>query len=311
MKSIIEKLIIETSKGFIGNSTVIEDAVLAFVAGLHILIEDISGVGKTTLVKCLAKSAGLELGRIQFTPDLLPGDITGMTIWDPVQRQFNLKKGAIFSELILADEINRASPRTQSALLEAMEEKTVSIDGKSFTLPNPFIVIATKNPSFYLGTFDMPESQIDRFGILIKPGYPSIENEKKILLDFKNIEPVDNVNKVSDISEITSLIKYVHSVNISDDVLEYIVNIGNKTRNHTDVKYGLSTRGLKHLIKFSQSKAIFSDRDYLIPEDVIYSVKRVFPHKIQLTSEAILNNKSINLIISEILKKIAIPVGIN
>lgn len=309
-KLLIDKLINETSKGYIGNQNIVEDCILSFAAGLHILIEDISGVGKTTLVKSIAKATGLNLGRIQFTPDLLPGDITGMSIWDPIKRDFVLKKGSIFNEFILGDEINRASPRTQSALLEAMEENTVSIDGNSFSLPDPFVVIATKNPTYYIGTFDMPESQLDRFGVLIKPGYPTIANEKKILLDFKNSKPLENVECITDKSDIINLISYVNSVNICDEILQYIVEIGNETRSNPDIKCGLSTRGLQHLVKLAQSKAVYSGRYYLIPEDVIYSSSKVIPHKIQLSSEAILNNKTEKLVIEHIISNKKIPVGI-
>lgn len=309
-KKIMDNIITESSKGYIGNIEIVEDCVLALSAGLHILIEDISGVGKTTLVKSLAKAAGLDLGRIQFTPDLLPGDIIGMSIWDPIKKDFVLKKGSIFNEFILGDEINRASPRTQSALLEAMEESTVSIDGTSFKLPSPFIVVATKNPSYYLGTFDLPESQLDRFGILLNPGYPTPDNEKRILFEFKDSNPLDKVNAVTDNIELENLIKTVNSVDICDEVLEYIVNIGNLTRINSDIKFGLSTRGLQHLVKFAQSRALFSDRDYLIPEDVIYSSNRVIPHKIQLSPEAQLNGKSTKSIISKLISNIDIPVRV-
>ncbi len=309
-KTIIENLIFETSKGYIGNKSVVEDCVLAFCAGLHILIEDISGIGKTTLVKSLGKASGLAIGRIQFTPDLLPGDITGLSIWDPIQREFNLKQGSIFNEFILADEINRASPRTQSALLEAMEEKTVTIDGSSFILPNPFCVIATKNPSYYLGTFDLPESQLDRFGVLLKPGYPTIESEKRILNEFKNKKAINNVNTISNNVEIIELIDSVNSVEICDEILQYVVEIGNLTRSNSEIKFGLSTRGLQHLIKLAQSKAVYSDRDYLIPEDIIYSSNRVIPHKIQLSAEAIVNNSSANKIVYSIINNKKIPTGV-
>lgn len=309
-RSLINNLINETSKGYIGNKEFVEDCVLAFSAGLHILIDDISGVGKTTIVKSLAKASGLNLGRIQFTPDLLPGDITGMSIWDSNTKSFNLKKGSIFNEFILGDEINRASPRTQAALLEAMEEKTVTIDGTSFNLPVPFFVVATKNPSYYLGTFDLPESQLDRFGVMLNPGYPTFDNEKSILLEFKEKDPLDNISSVSNPLEIKKLISSVESVDICDSILHYIVEIGNATRTSDDIKYGLSTRGLKHLIKLSQSKAIYSGRDFLIPEDVVYSSKKVIPHKIQLSTESILNNKSGINIVNSIISKVDIPVKI-
>lgn len=309
-KSLIDNLINETSKGYIGNKEFVEDCVLAFSAGLHILIDDISGVGKTTIVKSLAKASGLNLGRIQFTPDLLPGDITGMSIWDTKTKTFNLKKGSIFNEFILGDEINRASPRTQAALLEAMEEKTVTIDGTSFNLPSPFFVVATKNPSYYLGTYELPESQLDRFGVLLNPGYPTFNNEKTILMEFKSKNPLDNISPVSNPEEVKEMISLIESVDICDNVLHYIVEIGNATRTSDDIKYGLSTRGLKHLIKLSQSKAVYSGRNFLIPEDIIYSSKKVIPHKIQLSTESIINNKTGKNIVDSIISKIDIPVRV-
>lgn len=309
-KKLINNLIKETSKGFIGNEAFVKDSVLAFCSGLHIIIDDISGVGKTTLVKSLVKASGLSFGRIQFTPDLLPGDITGMSIWDSVNKSFNIKKGPVFNEFILGDEINRASPRTQAALLEAMDEQTVTIDGTTLELPNPFFVVATKNPSYYLGTFELPESQLDRFGIMLQPGYPKIEDEKKILLNYRNRSPIDNIEPVCNSKEILDLISHISSIDICDDVLQFIVEIGHKTRNTPEIKYGISTRGLKHVIQLSQSIAAFNNRDFLIPEDVIYSSKRVIPHKIELSNEAIINDTNRNEIVNNLIDRVKIPIGI-
>ncbi|MBN2618179.1 MAG: MoxR family ATPase [Spirochaetales bacterium] len=308
--NIITDLIAEVSKGFIGKKDIVEDSLLAIFSDLHILIEDISGVGKTTLAKCIGKATGLSVGRIQFTPDLLPGDITGISIWDPINRDFKLKKGSVFNEFIIADEINRSSPRTQSALLEAMEEKTVTIDGTSYILPEPFFVFATKNPSYYLGTFDLPESQIDRFGVFLKPGYPKLEDEINIIQTFKNIKPTQNINQITCKEKIIEIQNRVSNITIPESIMKYIVDIGNKTRTDTSIKFGISTRGLQHLVKFSQAKAFISNRDFLIPEDIMYSVKRVFPHKLILSSEAIINNISSEDIIKKILDSISIPIGI-
>lgn len=308
--NLMNSLISQVSMGYIGNSEIVKDAILAFSSGLHILIDDISGVGKTTLSKSISKAAGLECGRIQFTPDLLPGDITGMSIWDNNKREFILKKGPIFNEFILADEINRSSARTQSALLEAMEEKTVSIDGTKFSLPDFFSVIATKNPSHYIGTYDLPESQLDRFGIVLKPGYPTPESEVKILNNFKNTDPLNSINAVTNSEELNNLVKHIQNIKICNSVLNYTVELGNLTRTKTEFNSGLSTRALKHLILFAQAKAVYENRDYLIPEDIIYSFYRVSPHKIELSQDSIINNIKISSVLRSIIDSVKIPVGI-
>lgn len=303
-------LIDEVSKGYIGNKTLVEDSIIALSSGLHILIEDISGVGKTTLCKSIAKATGLLDGRIQFTPDLLPGDITGMSVWESNKREFILKKGPIFNEFILADEINRASARTQSALLEAMEENTVTIDADKYRLPEFFTVIATKNPSYYLGTFDLPESQLDRFGILLSPGYPNNANEIEILSKFTYQEPVDEVNTITQASELLKLKDSIHSLIIDKSVLEYTVTLGDKTRSCEELKTGLSTRSLKHVLSFAKGKAYLSGRDYVIPEDIIYSFYRVTPHKVELSHESKINSISTLSILKRIIDSVKIPIGI-
>lgn len=308
--NLIISLKAEVSKGYIGNETLVEDALIALISGLHVLIEDVSGVGKTTLCKSISKATGLENSRIQFTPDLLPGDITGMSIWENSKREFILKKGPIFNEFILADEINRASARTQSALLEAMEEDSVSIDGEKFNLPSFFTVFATKNPSSYLGTFELPESQMDRFGILLKPGYPDCKSEVDILSKFSNKNPIDLVNSITDSRELVELRSEIQSLHIDSSILDYIVEIGNKTRTIDELKSGLSTRSLKHVILFSKGKAYLSNRDYVIPEDIIYSLYRVAPHKIELSHNSKLNSLTPLAIIKSITESIKIPVGI-
>lgn len=308
--NLLNSLIDEVSKGYIGNKKLVEDSLIALTSGLHILIEDISGVGKTTLCKSLAKATGLFNSRIQFTPDLLPGDITGMSIWENSKREFILKKGPIFNEFILADEINRASARTQSALLEAMEETSVTIDGTKYNLPDFFAVIATKNPSYYLGTFDLPESQLDRFGILLQPGYPSKPNEVEILSKFNITNPVDNVSTITDSSELKLVKDEINSQYVNDNVLEFTVELGEKTRNSEDLKTGLSTRSLKHLLSFAKGKAYFSNRDYVIPEDVIYSFYKVAPHKVELSHESKLSSLTPLNILKKLQSSVKIPIGI-
>jgi MoxR-like ATPase len=279
-------------------------------AGLHVLIEDIAGVGKTTLIKCMAKASGLDLGRIQFTPDLLPADITGLTIWDQNKREFIFKAGAINHNFILADEINRASARTQSALLEAMQEASITVDGVSHELPKPFFVAATENPAYYAGTFQLPESQLDRFGLYMHLGYPEKEVELEVLQKYKNKSPLEEITQISGAEEIQALQVLTQNIEIKPIVLEYIVNICNESRNHSFLKTGLSTRGSQHLLRAAQAQALFKKREYVIPEDVQDLAAYVMHHKIELLPRAKAESKSKLDIINEILKTVAIPDGL-
>lgn len=306
----INALSIETSKGFLGKPDVVLLLTQSLAAGLHTLIEDISGVGKTTLVRCLAKASGLDYGRIQFTPDLLPGDITGMTIWEPVKREFIFRPGPIHHQFILADELNRAPARTQSALLEAMQEGSVTTEGKRMPLPEPFFVAATQNPEWYAGTYPLPESQLDRFGIKITPGYPDNSVESSILGEYKNLNPEDRITPITNANEIMEIKKTIMAVEIVPKVLNYTVAIGDTTRKTPDFQSGLSTRGLQHLIRLAQAKAVINERNYLIPEDILESVIPVMEHRITLSPEARGEGKNLRDLIEKTTKAVPVPTGI-
>lgn len=305
----IKNLTEETSQGYLGKPEVVELLVQALVSGLHTLIEDVSGVGKTTLVKCLVKASGLDYGRIQFTPDLLPGDITGMTIWDPVKREFLFKPGPVHRQFLLADELNRAPARTQSALLEAMQEGAVTVEGRRNPLPEPFFVAATQNPEWYAGTYILPESQLDRFGIRIIPGYPDGATEASVLGIHKNTLPEDRVQTVSDASEILSLRSLIRDVHLDPAVLDYAVSLGAKTRASGEFQTGLSTRGLQHLIRLAQSRAVLQGRGFVIPEDLLHSIHPVMEHRLVLTPESRSEGRTAGDLIDKIAAQVPLPVG--
>jgi len=304
---IIQAIIKETSRGYIGMPAVLEPAVLALVSGLHLLIEDLTGLGKTTLIRCLAISSGMDLGRIQFTPDLLPGDITGMMIWEPVRKAFLYREGPIHHQFIMADELNRAPARTQSALLEAMQEETVTIDSVSRALPKPFFVAATQNPSWYAGTYNLPESQLDRFGFSLSPGYPDSETESIILGEFKDHQPMDIVKAVTTGEEILKLQSLIAQVFVSKPVLDYTVEIGRKTRTSEKIQTGLSIRGLQHLLKAGQSVSVMNGRSFLIPEDLLKIATPVMRHRLLLTPESRSKGQTIEDVIAQILPEVPLP----
>jgi MoxR-like ATPase len=294
---------------FVGKQKQIREMLTGFIAGLHILIEDIPGVGKTTLAKCLAASVGLSFSRIQFTPDLLPGDILGMNIWDPAKKEFIFKKGAILHQFILADEINRASPRTQSSLLEAMQEETISVDGKTFDLPEPFFVIATQNPITFTGTFPLPEAELDRFGISFSLGYATRQEELKILDLQKNVNPFKELTAVTNPGEIMDLRNFLRGITVSHHIKEFIITIAQRIRGSHFVKLGVSPRAMQHLVAAAKAGALMNERDFVIPEDVLPLVVPVFAHRIILSTEAHMERKSVADIISDILATTPVPTG--
>ena len=298
------------SRVFVGKETAVHQLLIGFLSGLHVLIEDIPGLGKTTLAMTLAKSSGLDFGRIQFTPDILPGDILGMTVWSPEKREFIYKEGAIMHQFILADEINRASARTQSSLLEAMQEQTVSIDGRSIPLPRPFFVVATQNPSSFTGTFLLPESQTDRFGVSLSIGYPGQDDEVKILERFKKSSPLFELDGATDPAKIIEIRSIVRDVDVDGKIMKYLVAIAENSRRSSKVRLGMSPRATQHLLLASQTQALFQGRGYVIPEDVIDTVYAVLSHRLVLSTEAKVNNQTPNQVIEEILAKTKIPTGV-
>lgn len=304
---IIEGIVNNIDKVIIGKRQSIYDIIKGMIAGGHILIEDVPGVGKTTLVKAIKESLSLTYSRIQFTPDLLPSDITGVSIYNTSLEKFVFNKGPIFSNIVLADEINRTSPKTQSALLEVMEEMQVSEGGITYQLDTPFFIIATENPIEYRGTFSLPEAQLDRFMIKVKLGYPSNKDEEQILSLYKNENPLKYIKAVATKKELKQIQEEVKSISVKDTLNEFIVKIVDNTRKHEDILLGGSTRAALALLRVSQATALMEGRNYVIPEDIKNSVNLVLSHRIILTNSAIVRGVKVENILEDIMKMIDVP----
>jgi len=299
------------SRVFVGKEAQVHTLLVAFSAGLHVLIEDVPGVGKTTLARCLAASAGLDFGRIQFTPDLLPGDIVGMTVWSPEKREFLYKEGALMHQFVLADEINRASPRTQSSLLEVMQEGSVTVDGTTHRLPQPFVVIATQNPVSYLGAFPLPEGELDRFGVSFSLGYPGAEEELEILSRFQEEDPLQGLCPVTSPEAILEIRRSIRGVHVSDEIKRFIAAIARETRSSTHLKLGMSPRASQHLMLAAQGEAFLRGSDFVVPEDVLELAPSVLAHRLILSAEARMENIDPRQVVARILGKVRIPTGLH
>lgn len=309
-KQLTQDISAQIGSVFVGSERIVHNLLVGFFGSLHVLIEDIPGVGKTTLAMSLARSTGLDFGRIQFTPDVLPGDILGMTVWSVEKHDFLFKQGAIMHQFILADEINRASARTQSSLLEAMQEEKVTVDGVTHRLPEPFFVIATQNPISFTGTFLLPESQADRFGLSFSIGYPEAENEIKILERFREKNPLTELEPVADAAEILSLRHEVGAIHVERSVMDYLVHVAAATRENRKIRLGMSPRATQHLLKAAQCEAMLQGREFVIPEDVLAVAPLVIPHRLVLAGEAKMENVSALGVVEEILSTIHLPTGI-
>lgn len=282
MKTLVdfkEKIIENVSKVIIGKEKEIELIIISFLAEGHILLEDIPGMGKTMMIKAFAKTLDLPFKRIQFTPDLLPSDITGINFYNQKTEDFQFREGPLFSNIVLTDEINRATPRTQSSLLEAMEERQVTADGQTRSLHKPFMVLATQNPVESYGTFPLPEAQLDRFLMRIKLGYPTKEQEK-IIIKRNITNPLDNIEYIINPNELNSVLKSISNISIKDEVMDYLVNIVNATRNRPGIDLGVSPRGSIALFKSSRIYAGINGRDYIIPEDIKTMAPHILNHRI-------------------------------
>ncbi len=302
-----QKVIGEVKKVIIGKDETIIKVLLSILAGGHILLEDIPGVGKTTLALALSKSLSLDYKRLQFTPDVLPTDVTGFTIYNKATNEFEFKQGAAMTNLFLADEINRTSSKTQSALLEIMEEGKVTVDGTTYRMPDPYIVIATQNPIGSIGTQSLPESQMDRFIVRLSMGYPNIENEIEMLKAKHNQVTVETVNSVVSARELIEARKIVDEIYVSDEVFDYIVRLADATRHNQYLKLGLSPRGSIALLKMTKATSLLKGRDYVTPDDVVYSFKDVVSHRIILNSKARLNNMNTELVLKSIIDSVQVP----
>lgn len=303
----VRLIIDEVKKAVIGKDKIIIKILLAILAKGHILLEDIPGVGKTTLALAFSKSLSLEYNRVQFTPDVLPTDITGFTVYNKQTGNFEFKPGASMCNLLLADEINRTSSKTQSALLEIMEEGRVTVDGTTHELPKPFIVLATQNPIGSVGTQELPESQLDRFMIKISMGYPDAASEMEILKSRSNYNPLEYINSIADAETLVSLQKVVENIFVDDKIYMYITHLAQATRQHPMLKLGISTRGAIALMAASKATALLKGRSYVIPDDVMYMYEDVFAHRLILSSNAKINNITAKQILDEIAGSVRKP----
>jgi len=303
----VREVIDEVKKAVIGKDKMIIKILLAILAKGHILIEDIPGVGKTTMALAFSKSLSLDYNRVQFTPDVLPTDVTGFTVYNKNTGTFDFKPGASMCNLLLADEINRTSSKTQSALLEIMEEGKVTVDGTTHKLPRPFIVIATQNPIGSVGTQALPESQLDRFMLKLSMGYPDISSEVEILKVKSNYNPLEYINSIADSEDIIALQKVVENIHVDDKIYMYVARLAEATRNNPMIKLGISTRGALALMAVSKATALLKGRSYVIPDDIAYMYKDVFAHRLILNSNAKINNLSPEQILDDIFKNVKQP----
>lgn len=303
----LTRLIENMEKVIIGKTETVKLLIVGLLTNGHILIEDVPGLGKTMLALALAKSINADFKRIQFTPDLLPTDVTGGFVYSPKTGEFDFRKGPVFANIVLADEINRTTPRTQSALLESMAEYKVSVEGKTFPVPQPFMVVATQNPIEYMGTYPLPEAQIDRFLLKISMGYLRTEEEISVVSGQKIQHPVEDLKAVMDLDRVLKFQDDVKKIDVSSHVLKYIVNIVSATREREDLKLGASPRASIALMKASSAWALLEGRDYVIPDDVVGLIPWVLKHRIILQPRALIAEKTPENIISELVKHTPIP----
>lgn len=309
IRDLAQKIRENISKVIVGKEEVVDLLQIALISSGHVLLEDVPGMGKTLLAKAIAKSLNTSFKRIQFTPDLLPSDLSGINFYNQKEGEFQFRPGPIFSNIVLADEINRATPRTQSSLLECMEERQVTVNSETRILKRPFMVLATQSPIDIQGTFPLPEAQLDRFLIKVKMGYPSLEEAFLILKRFKEENPLDKIQPVATIEEIIKAQDVYSKVYVSDDILRYIVNIVESTRKNKDVSIGVSPRGSQALLKAAQVYAVLKGRDYVLPDDIKVLAKPVLSHRI------VLNNTIMrdwgDKVIDQALSEALVPTGEN
>ena len=306
-KQIVSRIRENIAQAIVGKDEVVELVLIALMSQGHVLIEDVPGMGKTALVSSLARSVGCTFARIQFTPDVLPSDITGFTM-PGSQGQFEFRPGPLMSQIVLADEINRTSPKTQSALLEAMEERQVTVDGVTYPLPAPFMVLATQNPVEYIGTYPLPEAQMDRFFMRITMGYPSAREEMDILARYAHDNPREHLSAVVSDQDILSLQAQARDIVVSEKVMEYLVTLVNRTRNHPSLELGASPRGTLALMRAAQGSALLDGRSYCLPDDVQRVALPVLAHRLSLKPEAKYKELTCDRIMAAILKEVRVPV---
>ena len=307
MKEKLEALKTQMMEYFVGKESVAQDMLICLLAGGHVLLEDVPGVGKTTLARTLAKSMECDFGRIQFTPDTLPGDVLGNMIYQPNVGEFVYREGAVMHQIVLADEINRTSPKTQSSLLEAMAEGQVTVDGKTYALPEPFMVIATQNPVEFLGTYPLPEAQMDRFMMRLTLGYPENDEELRLARNFLEGKTVAKIKGVCTTEEVVAWKKEVEKIRLSDGLIKYVRDMVELTRLEKSFVLGASPRAMLTLIRASQAKAFLLGRDYVKPDDVKAVAVNVLHHRLCLTPEAKIRKEDVDRLLKELILKTKVP----
>ena len=307
VKEVSERIANSVGQVILGKDNEVRLAILGMLCRGHILLEDIPGVGKTMMAKSLARAVGCTFNRIQFTPDMLPSDITGVSIFNPKTREFEFRPGPIMAQIVLADEINRATPKTQSALLEAMEEGQMTVDGVTYRLSNPFLIMATQNPIEYEGTFPLPEAQLDRFLIRIQMGYPQPQDELNILVSQQYQHPLQNQQQVVTLKELLAVQQLIKDVYVAKEVQQYIINLITASRRHGDVYLGSSPRGSLALFRTAQARAAMSGRDFVIPDDVKALAEVTLAHRIIVGPAARLKNITSRAIVQDILQSTPVP----
>ena len=305
----LKKIINNVEQVIVGKREAIELVVTALISNGHILLEDVPGVGKTRLIAAVARSIDGSFKRIQFTADVLPSDITGFSVYNQKTGDFEFKKGAIMSQFVLADEINRTSPKTQAALLEAMEERQISVDGVTYKMPQPFMVMATQNPIEFMGTFPLPEAQLDRFLIKISVGYPDAESERSVLSMHQMDDPFDTLEAVATTDDIINIQNEVKKVFVHENLESYIVSLVSATRNHPSVRLGASPRASLALYRTAQATAYIDGRDYVVPDDIQKMMIPVMAHRIILAQETKFSNTTAEDVLEEIKKSTPVPTG--
>ncbi len=309
IQSFAERLAANLEKVIVGKRQTVELTVIGLLCQGHLLIEDVPGVGKTMLARSLARSLGCTFSRIQFTPDMLPSDVTGVSIFNQITRQFEFRPGPLMTQILLADEINRATPKTQSALLEAMEERQITVDGVTHVLPSPFLVLATQNPIEYEGTFPLPEAQLDRFLMRIRLGYPNMSDEINILELQQLHHPIESLEIVVELDELKKVQEMIKQVYVAPEIKRYMVELTRKTREHEDVYLGSSPRGSLGLFRAGQARAAMLGRDYILPDDIKALALPVLAHRMVVSPSARLRSLSSEKIVQEILNKLPVPGG--
>ena len=303
------RLITNLEKVIVGKRNTIETIVVGLLCQGHVLIEDVPGVGKTVLARSLSRSLGCSFNRLQFTPDMLPSDVTGVSIFDQSKRVFEFRPGPVFAQIVLVDEINRATPKTQAALLESMEEKQVTVDGITHALPVPFMVLATQNPIEYEGTFPLPEAQLDRFLLRVRLGYPNPNDEIEILDRQQLRHPIETLESVIEVEELQMVMEEIKKVYVSKPVKRYLVDLVNRTRQSSDVYLGASPRGSLALFRTGQAVAALAGRDFVLPDDIKSLAIPVLAHRVIVGPAARLRELSAEKIVEEILENLPVPGG--